>query len=118
MSHSQIDLNKVAGIIGGVAVIDKPDHIAVSYLLTDSRKVVNADASLYFAIKGHHHDGHVFVVELIKDGACNFIISDKNAIPADAKVNFILVNEPLFAMQQHIYLLNLFLMGNNYLHHL
>ena len=100
MSHSQINLNKVAGIVGGVAVINNPAHISIAYLLTDSRKVANADGSLYFAIKGQHHDGHEFITELIYAGVCNFIISVKNAIPVDAKVNFIIVSDPLFAMQE------------------
>lgn len=100
MSHTQIDLNKVAGIVGGVAVINKPNLINIAHLLTDSRKVVNTESSLYFAIKGLHHDGHEFIAELMHGGVCNFIISDIKSIPKDAKVNFIVVEDPLLAMQQ------------------
>ena len=100
MSHNSIELDKIAALTGGRLIINNSSKTVISQLLTDSRKVVNPEASLFFAIKGLQHNGHEFVAELQHAGVCNFVISEPSAIIGETKANFILVEDPLIAMQQ------------------
>ena len=44
------------------------------YLLTDSRQLSFPDQSIFFAIKGERHDGHLFLSELYQKGVREFVI--------------------------------------------
>jgi alanine racemase len=96
----QLTLEEVQAVTGGELLLSNPSHQVISQLLTDSRKVVNAEASLFFAIKGDNHDGHEFINELLQSGVFNFIISDKSVWREAYKANVIFVDDPLRAMQQ------------------
>ena len=100
MSHNRIELDKIAALTGGKLIINNSSKTVVSQLLTDSRKVVNPEVSLFFAIKGLQHNGHEFIAELQHAGVCNFVISEQSAISSNSKANFILIEDPLSAMQQ------------------
>ena len=47
---------------------------AAAYLLTDSRQLSIPDQSIFFAIKGPHHDGHLFLTELYQKGVQEFVV--------------------------------------------
>ncbi|MEN9331877.1 MAG: hypothetical protein RLZZ94_967 [Bacteroidota bacterium] len=66
----------------------------------DSRKVVDPEHSLFFAIKGERHDGHLYIADLYAQGVRNFIVSDEAVAEQLPQANFILVMSPLNAMQQ------------------
>ncbi|MEM9822053.1 MAG: bifunctional UDP-N-acetylmuramoyl-tripeptide:D-alanyl-D-alanine ligase/alanine racemase [Bacteroidota bacterium] len=72
----------------------------IDQLLFDSRQLVFPHRSLFFALKGPRQDGHQFIPELYAQGLRNFIVA--KVIPLDAfpGANFILVAEPLRALQQ------------------
>ncbi|GAB3639970.1 bifunctional UDP-N-acetylmuramoyl-tripeptide:D-alanyl-D-alanine ligase/alanine racemase [Spirosoma arcticum] len=76
--------------------------------LTDSRQTLSAEQaanSVFFAIKGEHHDGHAFIGELYRKGVRQFVVerdaltgpARANAAPADAR--FIDVDSSLQALQ-------------------
>jgi len=44
------------------------------YLLTDSRQLTAPAESLFFAIRGPHHDGHRFVADLYRRGVRQFVV--------------------------------------------
>lgn len=75
------------------------DNIAVSDLVTDSRKVSTPVNALFFALKTQRNDGHRFIAELIEKGVTNFCVQ---YIPdgLSAKVNFLVVPDTLLALQQ------------------
>src|SRR5437763_1280773 len=100
MSHIIYDIKKVSEIVKGELLCYDNEHITISQLITDSRKVVNHEASLFFAIQGDRRDGHEFISDLIQSGVHNFVISRKEFIPQSPNANFIVVAEPLIAMQQ------------------
>ena len=79
------------------SVIKKPAHIA--HLLTDSRRLIYPDTSLFFAISTGQNDGHLYIEELIQRGVFNFVVKanfDTGAFPA---VNFLKVDDVLLALQ-------------------
>ncbi|MFN3490209.1 MAG: bifunctional UDP-N-acetylmuramoyl-tripeptide:D-alanyl-D-alanine ligase/alanine racemase [Emticicia sp.] len=46
-------------------------------LLTDSRFVSQPEHSIFFAIKGERHDGHVFIKDLYEKGVREFVVEKK-----------------------------------------
>jgi Alr-MurF fusion protein len=46
----------------------------VLHLLTDSRKLSQAAGTLFFAIKGHHNDGHLYLDQLYQLGVRQFVV--------------------------------------------
>ncbi len=71
------------------------------YLLTDSRQLVSPTESLFFAIRGLHHDGHRFVAELYEQGVRQFVI-EQDDFPANAfpDAQFFFVKNSLAALQE------------------
>lgn len=100
MAISEVSLDQIHAITGGELLMNDAAHQRISQLLTDSRKVVNTESSLFFAIKGDNHDGHEFIEDLIHAGVHNFIISNKNSWKPEFKANAIVVADALIAMQQ------------------
>ncbi len=81
-------------------ILQLPEHRGITQLVTDSRKVVNADQSIFFAIKGERHDGHAFIAELYGDGVRTFVITRKEAVLPDARANYLVVKDALEAIQE------------------
>lgn len=55
------------------------------YLLTDSRKLTSPRESIFFAIKGLHHDGHQYIPELYQKGVREFVV-EKAAYQPDNRL--------------------------------
>ncbi|ESU24398.1 UDP-N-acetylmuramoylalanyl-D-glutamyl-2,6- diaminopimelate--D-alanyl-D-alanine ligase [Flavobacterium enshiense DK69] len=64
----------------------------------DSRSLQNNNGTLFFALKGHNHDGHQYIPDLIDSGVRHFVVSH---IPEKMahKANFLLVDNTLDALQ-------------------
>ncbi|GAA4420148.1 bifunctional UDP-N-acetylmuramoyl-tripeptide:D-alanyl-D-alanine ligase/alanine racemase [Nibrella viscosa] len=48
--------------------------IDAPYWVTDSRQVIVPDQSVFFAIRGEHHDGHDYISELYRKGVRQFVV--------------------------------------------
>ena len=76
-------------------------HNKLSTLIIDSRLVFNPSESLFFAIKGNRHDGHLFIDELYNKGVRNFVVSDDYQISDNHDdANFYKVENVLYALQK------------------
>lgn len=51
-----------------------PIQTNAQYLLNDSRQLSSPQRSIFFAIKGLHHDGHQFLDELYRKGIREFVV--------------------------------------------
>jgi alanine racemase len=70
--------------ITGAKVLSFHTDLSILHLLLDSRKIIAPSSSLFFAIKGIRHDGHLFIPNLYKKGIRYFIIEDSSKLnPAD-----------------------------------
>lgn len=70
----------------------------ISHLLTDSRSLLQAESSLFFAIQGLHHDGHEYIDELYRSGLRAFVVTQlPENIPDDAV--FLRVDDSVSALQ-------------------
>ncbi len=100
MSHRLFQLDEIAAVMHAEAVLQLPAHPGITQLITDSRKVVSADQSLFFAINGDRHDGHEFIADLYGAGVRSFVITRKESILPGVEANYLIVKDALEAMQQ------------------
>src|SRR3954468_4916001 len=94
-------ISGISEVINGTLSGNGDHNAAIKTLLIDSRKLSNAETSLFFAIKGERHDGHAYLNDLYEKGVRNFVVSDLPKNNSDfANANMILVKDTLTAMQQ------------------
>jgi Alr-MurF fusion protein len=84
-----------------------PIQTTAQYLLNDSRQLSSPQRSIFFAIKGLHHDGHQFLDDLYRKGVREFVVEKKAISPVltreigrmkDAKIWQ--VEDSILAMQE------------------
>ncbi|MBL7882891.1 MAG: bifunctional UDP-N-acetylmuramoyl-tripeptide:D-alanyl-D-alanine ligase/alanine racemase [Bacteroidia bacterium] len=93
-------IHNISSIVNGNIHRNNDLNVEIKNLLIDSRKLANAETSLFFAIKGERHDGHAYIIELYEKGVRNFIVSTlPENIQKLEQANFILVNDTLSALQ-------------------
>lgn len=86
-------------VIGGKVIQLSADRPIIN-LLTDSRKVIAGEGSLFFAIHGNRNDGHQFIPTLYKNGIKQFVIQGDFPMQEYPGANFILVPSVIDALQQ------------------
>jgi Alr-MurF fusion protein len=96
----EYSIQRIADIIEGKAFVNAPQNILIEELLIDSRKIARAATSLFFAIKGDRHNGHNFVESCLLSGVHNFVVTTIEPEWQNAKANFIVVKDPLAALQK------------------
>jgi alanine racemase len=70
-------------------------------ILTDSRTSGFAAQSLFVAVKGERHNGHIYIKELYGQGCRCFLVSEEHSYYAELKdASFLLVKNTLSALQQ------------------
>jgi len=96
--NKNYSIKEISGIINGE--LAGTFNGTIKYLLTDSRSIISAGESLFFAITGPRHDGHNYINELYFKQVCCFVVS---TLPPDAETYsnacFIKVNDTLKALQ-------------------
>jgi Alr-MurF fusion protein len=73
---------------------------AIEHILTDSRKLLFPETSIFFAMQGQGRHGNTFIQTLYDKGVRNFVV-DRNFKDAEKfiETNFLLVNDVLVALQ-------------------
>ncbi|MBK8586765.1 MAG: bifunctional UDP-N-acetylmuramoyl-tripeptide:D-alanyl-D-alanine ligase/alanine racemase [Bacteroidetes bacterium] len=100
MNETTYSISQIAVVTGGQLILNCPEQADIRDLLTDSRRVLQSESALFFAIKGERHDGHKFIADLFNQGVRNFIVSELNDDFKDLNANFIVVDDALKAMQR------------------
>jgi Alr-MurF fusion protein len=74
----------------------------IIYLLLDSRKIISPANSVFFAIKGKHHDGHQFIRELYNKGVRSFVVENKDSFKMSElpEANILQVDNAVEALQK------------------
>src|SRR5579872_5805033 len=71
-----------------------------SSVITDSRTAGFAGQSLFVAVKGERHNGHLYIKELYQQGCRCFLVSEEHAYYKELKdASFLLVKDTLIALQ-------------------
>ncbi|MBI3509515.1 MAG: bifunctional UDP-N-acetylmuramoyl-tripeptide:D-alanyl-D-alanine ligase/alanine racemase [Bacteroidetes bacterium] len=98
MSYTLSDISRLLDAKN--SIINSDDTIL--HLLIDSRRIDHTANTLFFAIKGEHHNAHDFISDIYQKGIRNFVVEE---LPADAETvfsegNFLVVKNSLAALQQ------------------
>lgn len=97
MQHQSYSLQKVADIVNG-QIVGALTEREVSDLLIDSRHLMDASLTLFFALMSHRNDGHKYIESLYEKGVRAFVV---NHLPEAfcPEASFILVDDTLKALQ-------------------
>ena len=74
--------------------------IAIQDLLIDSRQLVSAPQTLFFALTSDRNDGHKYIEELYHNGVRAFVVSRQPDLEACPEAGFIVVEDTLVALQK------------------
>jgi len=71
----------------------------IMHLITDSRKAIAQEGSVFFAINGDHHDGHQYIQPLYEAGIRQFVVEKDIPTQKFTGANFLKVNSSIQALQ-------------------
>lgn len=91
-------IDTINKIVGG-NLLQWNSKAVIENLLLDSRKLITAPASVFFALKASHRNGHKFLDELYHKGVRNFVVSDDINGSLYPEANIIKVDDTLKALQ-------------------
>lgn len=92
-------IEKIAEILQASSKLVNKDA-EILQLLTDSRRLIFPETTLFFAIITKHRDAHIFISELYERGINNFIVRKDFDASHFTQANFIFVDDTLIALQQ------------------
>ena len=79
--------------------VGQNDTAIIDYISIDSRSLQNDANTLFFAIAGPNHDGHLYIEELIQKGVQHFVVT-KIPENLNGKADFLVVENTLDALQK------------------
>lgn len=95
----QFAISLISDAIKGELQENCPESSSISFLVIDSRKVVQPEKSLFFAFVTKKNDGHKYIKELYKKGVRNFVVEKIPDEASNFPANFIVVKNTLEAIQ-------------------
>lgn len=110
MLNEGYTIKKIASVVGGQLIGNQSDTIIIKDILFDSRLLIDAEDTLFFALNSGRNDGHKYITELYEKGVKSFVISRKNIENYDVKSQidalkkysdavFVVVDDTLTALQ-------------------
>ncbi|GAB4495812.1 MAG: bifunctional UDP-N-acetylmuramoyl-tripeptide:D-alanyl-D-alanine ligase/alanine racemase [Saprospiraceae bacterium] len=97
MKYTISDIQKILGAVW----LQQTDSAApVEQLLLDSRQITMPVVSLFFALKGARHDGHLYLNDLYQSGVRQFVVNQQIDFEKFPKANILLVENTLDALQK------------------
>lgn len=100
ITHKLYTITELVEILRPIGTLIPDKEQRIHTLAFDSRKLRNAEASLFFALRGLR-DGHQFLDEAYSQGVRNFVVSGQHMLDSErfAGANMLLVQDTLIAMQ-------------------
>lgn len=94
-----MDVRALSLVLGAEIVGNmEGDGLEGFHVSVDSRSLQHGGHTIFFALRGLHHDGHDFVPGLLKQGVSLFVVS-KLPSAIDSDVCFLVVSDTLRALQ-------------------
>ena len=91
---------EIANIIGAKLISDNPSDIKAVDILIDSRRLIGAKHTLFFALVTKKNDGHRYIRELYEKGIRYFVVNKPpKSFEGYKKCSFFIVNDTLEALQ-------------------
>ncbi|MCF6342032.1 MAG: bifunctional UDP-N-acetylmuramoyl-tripeptide:D-alanyl-D-alanine ligase/alanine racemase [Bacteroidales bacterium] len=101
MIHHLYTGDEIIRILQAELVSDNPGQIGVRDILIDSRRLISAENSLFFALETDRNNGEKYIGELYKKGIKSFVVS---RLPKDhgslQGAHFFIVDNTLEALQK------------------
>ena len=72
----------------------------ITHLLIDSRKLIDPDHTLFFAIKTVSNDGHLYIDELYQRGVRSFVVSEISDFSIYPQASFFLAKDVVDVLQK------------------
>ncbi len=91
-------IETISRLIGAKRTGDKESRI--DWLLTDSRSLCFPEETLFFALQSKRNNGNKYIFDLYARGVRNFVVSELPATEDWADANFLVVANPLKALQK------------------
>jgi Alr-MurF fusion protein len=92
-------IENIQAIAEGI-FLQQASNNAIVHLAIDSRKIIFATETLFFAITASHRDGHDFIEQAYKKGIRNFIVEKKIDTDQYSNANFLQVSNSTIALQK------------------
>lgn len=92
-------ISEITNVLKAKSSLAEPGT-AIEHLLTDSRRLVLAAATLFFGIETSRRDGSDYVPDLYAAGVRNFVVKSGFDASQYPQANFVFVNDPLHALQE------------------
>jgi alanine racemase len=93
-------IENIASIINGSILLKSNGNDKIAHLLFDTRKIIFAETSLFFALKSSKNNGHKYLHDAYDAGIRNFIICEPMDVSNFKNANIILVENTQIALQQ------------------
>jgi len=100
MSHPYFTFSQLPEICGGQLLAQSAKANPFLHLAWDSRLITNGTATVFFALKGKARNGQQFMAEAFMKGVRMFVVSDEPEAEKFPGADFLLVPNPLLALQQ------------------
>jgi Alr-MurF fusion protein len=91
-------IKQIASVLKAQSNLANEDAI-IEQLLTDSRRIIFPETTLFFAIVTERRNAHAFIGELYERGVRNFVVQNNFDASAFVNGNFIFVSDTLAALQ-------------------
>lgn len=101
MTDLNYSIGQITKIVAGELHSGGSEDTTIKELLIDSRKLINVDHCIFFALVSKRNDGHKYIKTLYKRGLRNFIVEylpDQEEYLENA--NYIIVKNTLSALQK------------------
>lgn len=96
------NISDIQQIVSGRFLASRNSETIIEHLLTDSRKLLFPDTTLFFALPGLHRNGNGFVHELYNKGVRNFLVEESFSFNQQelTEINLLQVASVQTALQQ------------------
>lgn len=99
MQNEGYTIKRIASVVGGQLIGNQSDTIIVKDILFDSRLLVDAENTLFFALSGGRNDGHKYINDLYEKGVRAFVVNRNYVKNGYDDAIFIAVDDTLTALQ-------------------
>ena len=100
MQNEGYTIKRIASIVGGQVIGNQSDTIIIKDILFDSRLLVDAENTLFFALSGGRNDGHKYINDLYEKGVKTFVVNENYVKNGCDDAVFIAVDDTLSALQK------------------
>ena len=100
MQNEGYTIKRIASVVGGQLIGNQSDTIIVKDILFDSRLLVDAENTLFFALSGGRNDGHKYINDLYEKGVKAFVVNKNYVKNGCDDAVFIAVDDTLSALQR------------------